>query len=376
MTERLYYTDCYLTRFDAQALSVSGDGLRAVLDRSAFYPTSGGQLFDTGELNGIRVREVIDDGELVVHLLEAPIAAGPVQGCVDWERRFAFMQQHTGQHLLSAVFHEQFGFATASVHLGEEGGTVELEAGALSDEQLREAETRANAVITANLPVTIAFEENPQGLRKPSERTGPLRVVTIEGVDKSACGGTHVHRTGEIGSLLLRRQEKIRGNTRVEFVCGRMAVRRARLDFDLLSAAARVVSRPVEEMPAAVAALQEAARESAKSTKALALELAAYRGREQFAAASPGQDGVRRHWAQLAAVDEAARAAAQTFLACGPGIYLATGGGAALVAASPEAGVHCGNLLKQFGRGGGGAAMAQGGLPDPAPLAAALGFPG
>lgn len=368
MTERLYYSDCYLTQFEATTQSVSGEGLRVVLDRSAFYPTSGGQLFDTGTLGGARVVDVVDDGDVVTHVLATPIAAGMVRGEIDWARRFVFMQQHTGQHLLSAVFHELFGFATASVHLGEAGGTVELAAGAVSETQLREAEARANAVIVENRAVGIAFEENPEGLRKASERTGPLRIVSIAGLDKSACGGTHVKQTGEIGALLLRRAEKIRGNTRVEFVCGSMAVRRARMDFELLTAAGRAFSRPLEEVPAAVGALQEAAKDAQKIVKSLTLELAGYKGRALFAAAAGG-----RHWEKLDAVDDATRALAQAFVGCGKGVFLATGGGAVLVASSDPA-VHCGNLLKQFGRGGGTAALAQGSVADIGPLAAALGI--
>lgn len=372
VTERLYYTDGYLTRFDALTVALSGDGLRVILDRTAFYPASGGQLFDLGELGGARIVEVVDDGDAVTHILASPIAAGPVHGIIDWPRRFEFMQQHTGQHLLSAVFHEMFAFATASVHLGEDGGTVELAAGAVSDRQVREAEARANALITENRKVSISFEENPEGLRKASERTGPLRIVTIDGLDKSACGGTHVARTGEIGALLIRKAEKIRGNTRLEFVCGFKALRRARQDFELLTAAAKAFSRPLEEVPAAVAALQESARADAKLAKGLSLELAGFKGRALFEATSAGAGGVRRHWAKLDAVDEPVRAMAQAFVGGGPAVFLATGGGAVLVASSHPA-IHCGNLLKQFGRGGGSATLAQGSLADPVLLAESLG---
>jgi len=368
VTDRLYYSDCYLTQFDAQTISLSGDGLRVALDRSAFYPTSGGQLFDVGTLGGARVVDVVDDGDAVTHVLAAPITAGAVRGEIDWARRFAFMQQHTGQHLLSAMFHALFGFATASVHLGEEGGTVELAAGAITEAQMREAEARANAMIVENRTVSIGFEENPDGLRKASERMGPLRIVSIEGLDKSACGGTHVRRTGEIGSLLLRKAEKIRGNTRVEFVCGSMAVQRARMDFELLTAAGRAFSRPLEEVPAAVISLQEAAKDAAKLVKSMSLELAGFKGRALYGAAVGG-----RHWERVAVVDESTRALAQAFVACGPGVFLATGGGTVLVASS-DASVHCGNLLKQFGRGGGTAALAQGSVADPAELAGSLGF--
>ena len=374
MTERLYYTDCYLKQFEARTISLSDDGLRVVLDRTAFYPESGGQLCDLGELGGARVVGVEDEGDDVTHVLATPIAAGLVRGQVDWARRFEFMQQHTGQHLLSAVFHELFGLATVSVHLGEDGGTVELAVGAVSEGQAREAEVRANALIAENRAVSILFEENPEGLRKASERTGPLRIVSIEGLDKSACGGTHVSRTGEIGSLLIRRAEKIRGNTRLEFVCGLKAIRRARMDFELLSAAGRAFSRPLEEVPAAAVALQEAAKDASKFVKTLSLELAGFKGRSLFEGAVAGAGGVRRYWLRLDAVDETARAVTQAFVACGSGVILVSGGGAVLVAASTDAGVHCGNLLKQFGRGGGGALLAQGSLADAAPLAEALGI--
>lgn len=370
-TERLYYNDCYLREFAAQTVSVSGDGLRVVLDRSAFYPESGGQLFDLGVLGGARVVDVQDADGDVVHMVDLAVAAGAVEGSIDWERRFAFMQQHTGQHLLSAVFHELFGFATVSVHLGETGGTVELAVASVSDKQAAEAELRANAVITENRAVEISFEENPEGLRKASERTGPLRIVTIDGLDKSACGGTHVRRTGEIGCLLVRKAEKIRGNTRLEFVCGGMAVRRARMDYELLSAAGRAFSRPLEEVPAAIAGLQESAREGAKAGKALGLELAGYKGRALFAAVEG--PGLRRHWEKVDGLDESTRALAQAFVSCGPGVFLATGGGAVLVASS-DASVHCGNVLKQFGRGGGSATLAQGSVAEPGLLAEALGF--
>lgn len=373
-TERLYYSDCYLTQFDAQAVSISEDGRRVTLDRSAFYPASGGQLCDFGELGDARVIDVVDEGEQVVHVLASPIAPGPVRGTIDWARRFEFMQQHTGQHLLSAVFASLFGYATASVHLGEESATVELETGSLSGAELREAETLTNAYITENRAVSIAFEENPDGLRKASERTGPLRVVTIDGIDKSACGGTHVRHLGEIGVVLLRKTEKIRGNTRLEFVCGFKAVRRARQDYELLSAAGRAFSRPIEEVPAAVLSVQEAAKDATKQRKALSLELAGYQGRALFAATAAGADGIRRHWERRDAMDDTVRAVAQAFTGCGAGVFLATAGTAVLVAASADAGVHCGNVLKQFGRGGGTPLLAQGTVNEPGVLAAALGL--
>jgi alanyl-tRNA synthetase len=371
VTERLYYTDCYVTRFSTRAVSVTDDGRRVRLEESAFYPTSGGQLYDTGEINGVRVLDVIDEGDDVVHVLAGPIEAGPVQCAVDWARRYEFMQQHTGQHLLSAVFHALHGFETVSVHLGEDGATIELGTPTVTAEQIRAAESRVNELIVENHAVSISFEESPDGLRKASERTGTLRVVTIEGLDKSACGGTHVRRTGEIGAVLIRKQEKIRGNMRLEFVCGAKAVRRARADYDTLTAAARAFSRPLEEVPEAIAALQESARETAKQVKALQLEIAALRGPALFATAPGG--AIRRHRVDLSAIDETTRALAQAFTACGPAVFLAVAGNTVLIASS-DPGIACGERLKQHGRGGGTATLAQGSVADVAPLAASLGF--
>ncbi len=377
MTERLYYSDCYLQSFEAEA-AVSDGGLRVYLDHSAFYPTSGGQLADRGVLGGARVIDVIDEGERVAHLVDSPVAAGRVACSIDWPRRFAFMQQHTGQHLLSAVFHELLELPTVAVHLGEDYATVELAAAAVSEADLRRVEVRANEVITENRAIAISFEDaaSAEGLRKASDREGTLRIVTIEGLDKSACGGTHVRTTGEIGVLLIRKTEKIRGNTRVEFVCGGNAVRRARTDYELLSAAARAFSSPLEDVPGAIVGLQETAKESAKALKKTQLELAAYRGRE-LSATSPG-----RYWLQGdGALDDSVRAVAQAYTAAGVGVFLATAGPAVLVASS-DPNVHCGNLLKELlakagGRGGGNAALAQGSVPDAAAIgdiARAFGF--
>ena len=364
MTERLYYADCYLQSFESEA-AVSDGGLRVYLDRSAFYPTSGGQLADRGLLGGAHILDVIDEGERVAHLVDTPVAAGRVTGQINWPRRFAFMQQHTGQHLLSAVFHEVMQLETFAVHLGEEYATVELAAAAVSEADLRRVEARANELITENRAVAIWFEDaaSAEGLRKASDREGTLRIVRIEGLDKSACGGTHVHATGEIGALLIRKTEKIRGNTRVEFVCGGNAVRRARADYELLTAAARAFSTPLEEVPGAIGALQETAKESAKALKKAQLELAVFKGRELFLS-SPG-----RYWLRAdGALDDSVRAVAQAYTASGVGVFLATAGQAILVASSDPA-VHCGNMLKELlakagGRGGGNAALAQGSVTD------------
>src|SRR5512142_2916696 len=280
MTERLYYQDCYLREFRARVVDTADEGRRVYLDRTAFYPTSGGQPFDLGSLGGIAVREVIDEEDRIAHLLEAPLVATEVQGLVDWPRRYDHMQQHTGQHLLSAVLEELFAIRTASFHLGSEVSTIDVDAASLTPEQIERAEKRCAETIAQARPVRISFEEASATLelRKASERTGTLRIVSIENLDRSACGGTHVRTTAEIGLILAGKSEKIRGITRLEFVCGNRALRRARADYRLLAAIGRTLSVPPEQAPDLLAGLIEKNKSLEKTTQRLATELARREG--------------------------------------------------------------------------------------------------
>ena len=226
MTSRLYYTDAYLASFDGRITEIADDGRRVYLDQSAFYPASGGQPFDLGSLAGALVADVVDEDVRVAHVLTAPLSGhtvgDAVHGEIDWHRRFDHMQQHTGQHLLSAVFADVLGYETASVHFGADRSSLDLDVGAIDAQRLGDAERRANEIIWENRHVTVTFEESAttSGLRKPPPREGTLRVVTIDALDRSACGGTHVRATGEIGAIVLRGTERMRKQTRVEFLCG------------------------------------------------------------------------------------------------------------------------------------------------------------
>jgi alanyl-tRNA synthetase len=246
MTERLYYSDSYLREFRADILDRSADGLTLYLDRTAFYPASGGQPHDTGTIAGIPVIEVVDEEDRVAHRVAAPLYSGPVECAVDWDRRWDHMQQHSGQHLLSAVLSDQFGLRTVSFHLGAEASTIDVEGGAIDAAKAAAVERRVNQIVCENRPVGVVFEDAADvgGLRKASDRTGTLRIVTIDALDRSACGGTHVHATGEIGPVLLRKFEKVRNTVRIEFLCGMRAVRRARADYEALSRAAQSFSAP------------------------------------------------------------------------------------------------------------------------------------
>lgn len=372
MTERLYYTDSYLTQFDATVVDVRGNAV--YLDRTVFYPTSGGQLHDVGTLGGAAVREVTEDDDgRIAHHLEAPPPAGAVHGVIDWPRRFGFMQQHTGQHLLSALFESLFGFTTVSVHFGEEISTLDLATPSLSPEQQRAAETRANEIVWENRPVHVEFVDarEADGLRKASEREGTLRIVTIADLDRSACGGTHVRATGEIGPIVVRRLDKIRGNVRVEFLCGRRAMERMQADTDALARAARQFSSPVDEVPALVAALQAEAREAGKRARRLAAELAGYRGRALYAAAEQNAAGRRVHVERRASgsFDDEVRALAMAFTEGARAALVAVTAEppSVMLAASEDAGLDAGTILKALlgefgGRGGGNARVAQGSL--------------
>jgi alanyl-tRNA synthetase len=375
MTVRIYYTDSYLVTFDASVVETSGDGLRVYLDRTAFYPSSGGQPNDLGTLNGIRVVDVIDEDDRIAHVLEKPLQASVVSGCIDWPRRRDHMQQHSGQHLLSAVFESLYGMKTVSFHLGAESSTIDLETAAVSPAQLRAVEERAFDLVLKCRPLGVGFEDASaaEGLRKASEREGTLRIVSIDGVDRSACGGTHVRSTGEIGPILIRKLDKIRGNVRVEFLCGHRAMRRARADFEALNAAAKLFSSPLDEVPDLVETLQEQAREADKARRKLALELTLRRGAELFAASAEQPSGVRRHVERVGVggLGDEIRALAQGFTAAGRGVFVAACDypPSVMIAASADSGVHAGNRLKELlaahgGRGGGSAQMAQASLPS------------
>ena len=380
MTERLYYSDAYLRQFSARVTEAADGGRVVYLDRTAFYPTSGGQPFDTGSIAGVPVLEVVDEEERIAHRLAAPLAAGEVECAIDWPRRFDHMQQHSGQHLLSAVFEEQFRLRTVSFHLGAESATIDLEGGTVDSAFVRQTEKRANEVIWENRPLTVAFEAaaQVQGLRKASERDGVLRIVTIEGLDRSACGGTHVHTTGEIGAILIRKLEKVRQTVRVEFLCGGRAISRARADFDALAKISQQFSAPLDETPGLVAAQLEAARAAGKEHRKLELELASYRGKDLYQAAAAGPDGMRRHTERLSTGSlEDLRAIAQSFTAQPRAVFAAAieNPPSVLLAASEDSGVDAGKVLKALlteagGRGGGTARMAQGSIPDPALLTA------
>ncbi len=256
MTRRLYYSDSYLMEFTAEVLelrSQSGRNL-AILDRTAFYPTSGGQPHDIGRLGQARVLSVEEDevSGLIFHQVDTRIPPGPVVGVIDWDRRFDHMQQHSGQHILSQAFLKTAGAQTLSFHLGMEYCTIDIALTQPTSEIMRLAEDCACAVVFENRATLVhevaAAELASVGIRKETQREGIIRVVEFEGFDRSACGGTHVRRAGEIGMIAVLGFERYKGGTRVEFVCGGRALKVLRADHEALGKLGRLFSAHPHEV--------------------------------------------------------------------------------------------------------------------------------
>jgi alanyl-tRNA synthetase len=396
VTDRLYLADPYLVGFEARVVRETrlGDRTAVVLDRTAFYPEGGGQPADSGTLAGIAVVDVQErDGE-VLHVLAGPPPSGRVEGLVDWARRLDHMQQHHGQHLLSAAFERLHRARTVSFHLGEETCTIDLDvpASRLDEPALRAAEAAANEAVWRDLPVT-ARDFSPEELERLPLRKEPTkgsRVVVVgelpEGpggfhppgmIDASPCGGTHPRRTGEVGAVAVLGARKQGEGARVEFICGARVVRALAEAGGRLAAAARALRCAPAEAPQAAARLAEEAAARRKETERLvgalaeevALRLAAGATGPVVTRLEPPLSGA----AGLKAV--AAALAARGRVALLGGVDDAR---AFLCFARPEGpGPHLGGLVRAAaavlgGKGGGAPDLAQGSGPDPARLDEAL----
>ena len=375
MTERLYYTDPYLRSFDAIVTrAFDHEGRPAVvLDRTSFYPTSGGQPFDIGRLGAATVVETIDLGDEIAHVVSAPLPAGArVGGEIDWARRFDHMQQHTGQHVLSAAFDHLLDNRTISFHMGADASTIDLQREA-SPADVERAVDEANRVVWEDRPVSIRFAAAEEAaalpLRKESIREGTLRLIDVEGFDLSACGGTHVARTGAIGLIAVTGSERFRGGTRLSFVCGGRALAALRAYRDAVTGTTRVLSVLPAELPAAVERLQTEGRDLRKTLKTVQESLAGHEAARLLAGA-PEIDGVRiavhvlDGWdAQgLKAIGSAMTAQGRAAVA----LFSATSPSTVVVARSNGLGVDANAVLKKLvaqfgGRGGGKPDLAQGG---------------
>jgi alanyl-tRNA synthetase len=378
-TQRLYFGDPCLTGFSAR---VVGRGERngrpaVALDRSAFYPEGGGQPADHGMLNEYRVLDVqSDDRDVVWHLLDRPMPDDEVQGQVDWGRRFDHMQQHHGQHLLSAAFEELFDLPTVAFHLGNDYATIDL-AGEVTEEQLLTAEQRTNEVIWEDRPIEARFvtaeELAALPLRKPPVVEGPVRVVSVPEFDHSACGGTHPRRTGAVGLLHVRRRERRGADTRVEFVCGGRALRDLRWKTGVLGRIAVGFTVGLDEVEGTVQRLRELEESSRKRLAAATERLLGFEAGQLLEAASGSPKVVVQVRDDLSLEDGRTLARAITALG-GRVAFGLRGPKSQLLVARPEgAGPDCGGVVREAlrpmgGKGGGGPTMAQGGVPDAARL--------
>ena len=286
MTTRLYYDDPGLLAFEAVVVACEHEAgaWRVALDRSAFYPTSGGQAHDLGVLRAgdtvVPVHDVSADDTQVWHAVTAPLQIGDVvHGAVDGPRRRDARQQHSGQHILSASF-DLIEARTQSVHLGEEVCTLDLHR-EVSAAECRHAEDHANTIVWDDRPVAIRYAEaadlaSESRLRRPTTRTGPIRLIDIGGHDLSACGGTHVHRTGEVGSILVRGVERVRGGSRVTFVCGRKALESYRELRLVTDEAARSLSIGPALLARSIEKLRDDLKAEQRSRRLLADRLTAF----------------------------------------------------------------------------------------------------
>jgi alanyl-tRNA synthetase len=376
VTTRLYYTEPARAAFDATVVGCeTRDGrIEVVLDRTAFYPTSGGQPFDTGTINGVRVLDVEDRDDDVVHVVEQPLVMGAAATAkVDWARRFDHMQQHTGQHVLSAACDRLFDARTESFHLGTTAATIDL-ARELTPSQIQAAEDEANRVVWGDRPVTIRFVSAEEAaalpLRKDPARSGPLRLIEVADFDLSACGGTHVARTGEIGIIAISGWEKFRGGTRVEFLCGGRALSRFRDWRDILTAVTRQLSVTPPELGATIERWQSEQKTAQRTLRWVQEQLAAHEGRALIARGDRRSDRIvvveaLDGWdaAGLKALAAAAAAADTTavvalFSHTSPALVVVARGAAAPIDASATLKA----LVAKFGgKGGGKPELAQGG---------------
>jgi alanyl-tRNA synthetase len=382
-TDRLYYHDSFLYDFDARVVEIlDSNGKPAiVLDRTAFYPTSGGQVHDLGIMAGdgrqITITEVADEEDgRVLHFASQALSVGTqVHGSVDAARRLDHVQQHSGQHVLSAAFIRLFNMPTVSFHMGEESCTIDLETNGLSSARAQKAELLANEVIAEDRPVSIRFvpleEARQLGLRKlPPKQTGELRLINITDFDLTACGGTHVRATGQIGSILLRKIEKVKQGVRVEFVCGLRAVSTARRDYTTLTEAAALYSSHIYDVPEQVRKSMAESKAAGKAQHKLLEELAELSAERLLAQTTGSPQVITQFFHDRDAVFikllgqklTAGKSAVVALLACGAGQPTL------VFAQTPGQKSNMGQLMKDVmtqlgGRGGGSADMAQGGLP-------------
>ena len=370
-TERLYYNDPYLLEFDAKIIEARavGDRLGLVLDKTAFYPTSGGQPNDLGMIDDVPLVDCLEDEASgnIIHVIEGSVTGPSVHARIDPARRADHMQQHSGQHVLSQAFVELFNWPTVSFHLGAVSCTIDLPADSVSREQAEAAEDLANRIVRENRSVAIRYiaPENisEAGLRKPTDRSGDIRVIDIAGYDRSACGGTHVRTTGEIGPILITGIDRAKKQTRVEFISGDRVLKYARQANRTLESISQTISAAPFETASAVRALWDEHQRTRKRIEDFESELLDYE-----AAQFPVSNGVAMATFKNRGIEKLKMLAVKICARPGTVALLADEGDQLRVvfARSADVAIDVAALLKKTlerfgGRGGGRPNLAQGG---------------
>lgn len=400
MTERLYYSDSFLRDFSARVADIReasrADGVstwQIALDRTAFYPASGGQPSDMGLLTATSpggaeleapIESVEEDKEGTIwHFTRKPIQVGThVQGKIEWARRLDHIQQHSGQHLLSAVFARELNAPTVSFHLGDSISTIDVATPSLAHHSLERIERIANEIIAEDRPLTIRTVERAEAehmltegkLRKLPEREGKIRLIEIADYDLNACGGTHVRSTGQIGGLLVRGMEKVSRGFRVTFSCGLRAVSAARHDFTLLTNTSGLLSIGNDGIPAAIERLKSEAKLAEKERQRLREDLARYHS-ARLIVEDQIKDGLRlvvrtfsdrdAEYIRMLASDLAATTPHTVSILASAADWPAR----LVLSKSRDLDLHCGNMLRDILaihglRGGGSSDLAQTDLPQ------------
>ena len=370
-TERLYYNDPYLLEFDANITEAKAVGHRlgVVLDKTAFYPTSGGQPNDLGTINDVPLVDCLEDEASgnIIHVIDGTVTGPSVHGRIDPARRTDHMQQHSGQHVLSQAFVELFNWPTVSFHLGTVSCTIDLPADSVLREQAEAAEDLANRIVRENRSVAVRYIAHNNiaeaGLRKPTERSGDIRVIDIAGYDRSACGGTHVRTTGEIGPILITGIERAKKQTRVEFICGNRVLQYTRQANRTLESISQTISAAPFETASAVRGLWDEHQKTRKRVEDLESELLDYE-----AAQFPVSDSVATATFKNRGIETLKTLAVKICARPGTVALLADEGDQLRVvfARSADVAVDVAAVLKKTlerfgGRGGGRPNLAQGG---------------
>jgi alanyl-tRNA synthetase len=397
--QRLYHDQPYLAEFEARVVACERrpDGFRVKLDRCAFYPTSGGQPNDLGWIGAARVLDVIEEGEDILCVAdraplpvdETPEQAGMPPGAavvcrIDWDRRFDFMQQHTGQHILSAAFEKLLDAETVGFHLTPSSLTIDLNIPALSREDAARVETLSNATVFQDLPVAPVHptpdELAGMPLRKPPARAEGIRVIVVEGFDYSPCGGTHVSATGQVGIIKVLGWEKVRAGTRVGFACGKRAVADYGVKNDIVVGLSAMLSVPVAEVEAAARRLADQNAQQFKRIESMTKELLAHEAVSlaSAGAVAPAGTVAAKHF-ETRDLGELRMLAGMIAGAGGKVAVLGSSGPSpqVVVSRSDDLDLDARNLIEVAkavlgGRGGGSPKQAQAGGQDPAAVGPAV----